>query len=117
AGALAGAPAVSTEAVGGLPALRPRGDAAGMAWGLGGPAAAERLTLARLLMARHDFRGALRVADTFDHPQPAMDLIFLPASLVIRVQAAEHVRDSRLEKRYREQLSLLGRSDLLTSLP
>ncbi len=105
----------SAEAIRLLSSVRPAGAAHSISWGLWEPAAAERLSLARLLLARHDFQAAIRVADTFDHSQPAVDLIFLPASLMVRVQAAEGLRNPKLQRRYREQLSLLGRTDLLTS--
>ena len=107
----------SVEALRLLGALHPFGAPTEISWDLRQPAAAERLALARLLLARHDYQGAIRVADTFDHPQPAMDLIFLPASLVVRQEAAGGLQNSKLQRRYREQLSLLGRSDLLKSLP
>lgn len=102
----------SADALRKLRALDPRGAPNDIAWGLWEPLAAERLTLARLLLARGEFQEALRVAETFDHPQPVIDLIFLPESLVLRLKAARALHDVKLERLYRERLALLGRNDL-----
>jgi tetratricopeptide (TPR) repeat protein len=99
-----------------LATLRPRGPPAAITWGLWESVPAERLMLAELLLARGRHDDARKVADTFDHPHAVVNLVYLPASLVIRVRAAQALDDDRMERRYLEQLALLGRSDLLKSL-
>ena len=93
------------------------GEPGEMAWGLWQPIAMERIALARLLLAQGANLEAVQVAATFDHPQAAINLVFLPASLVVRIRAARALGDTRLEARARQGLDMLGREDLLRRIP
>jgi eukaryotic-like serine/threonine-protein kinase len=68
----------------------------------------ERLLLARLLLARGQAAGALEVASGFDSPVPVAYLMYLPASLSVRVQAAEQLGDTRLAEADRARLAALA---------
>ncbi|NIQ52078.1 MAG: hypothetical protein GWN71_00930 [Gammaproteobacteria bacterium] len=73
--------------------------------------------LAKLLYARGDYAAAVRVAANLDAPaRPPADLIYLPASLVLRIRAARELSDAELERRSRKRLRQLGRVDLLRAL-
>ncbi len=75
----------------------------------------ESLALAGLLVANGDTIGALRVANNLDAPaRPSTDLLYLPASLALRLRIARQLGDARLEERCRDRLNALGRSDLIT---
>jgi Flp pilus assembly protein TadD len=98
----------SVEALRQLRALTPtatsRQDLAWDPWeSLGG----ERLLLAQLLLAHRQAAGALEVARGFDSPVPVSYLIYLPASLSVRVQAAAQLGDTRLAKTSRQRLAAL----------
>jgi len=74
----------------------------------------EALALAELLYARGEYEEALRIAANFDAPaRPTTDLVYLPASLALRVRLARQLGDAALEQRCRDRLIALGRSDLL----
>ena len=62
-------------------ALKTTGLSGDRSWQPGEPRAAERITLARLLLARGDYEEAHWVASAFDHPQPGIYVAFLPARL------------------------------------
>jgi len=99
----------SAEAIRQLRALTPTAtshqDLAWEPWeSLGG----ERLLLARLLLARGQAAGALEVASGFDSPVPVSYLMYLPASLSVRVQAAEQLGDTRLALAGRARLAALA---------
>jgi len=68
----------------------------------------ERLLLARLLLARGQAAGALDVAGGFDSPVPVSYLMYLPASLSVRVRAAEQLGDTRLAQAARARLAALA---------
>jgi hypothetical protein len=80
-------------------------------WDLAAPLVVERLRLAQVLAARGDYAGAHRVAASFDGP-PLAHLPFLPASLRVRMDAAQHLRRADLAERYGARLRDLepGRS-------
>ena len=67
----------------------------------------ERLLLARLLLARGEARAALQVASNFDAPSPVTYLPYLPASLELRIEAAERVGDRKLTERLRRRQTML----------
>jgi tRNA A-37 threonylcarbamoyl transferase component Bud32/tetratricopeptide (TPR) repeat protein len=108
---LALARADTTTALARLERLRPHASATQLGWELGDPLPFERFLLAELLLARGRPDEAIQVADTFDHPGPMMYLPLLPASLALRVHAAEAASHSRLAARYRERLGALGWRD------
>ena len=64
--------------------------------------------LAQLLLARGQAAEALDVAGGFDSPVPVAYLMYLPASLSIRVQAAEQLGDTRLAEAGRARLAALS---------
>jgi hypothetical protein len=68
----------------------------------------ERLLLAQLLLARRQAAEALEVAGGFDSPVPASYLIYLPASLSVRVLAATQLGDTRLAQAGRARLAALA---------
>lgn len=79
--------------------------------------AAEKMLLARLLLELERHSEAIQVAATVDAPaRPPSDLIYLPASLVIRARAARALGDTDLERESRERLARLGRTDLIAAL-
>jgi tetratricopeptide (TPR) repeat protein len=77
---------------------------------------AEHLALAELLYRRGQYAEALEVAANFDAPvRPPTDLLYLPASLTLRIRLARALGDEDLEERCRRRLGALGREDLLDS--
>jgi hypothetical protein len=79
-------------------------------WDLAEPLAGERLLVAEVLLQQGRGREALTAASVFDHQQPIAFLPYLPASLRLRLRAAEmlHSTDAM---RYRERLRRLGWDD------
>jgi tetratricopeptide (TPR) repeat protein len=69
--------------------------------------AAERMVLARLLLARQDYEGAHRVASLLDDPQPVVYLAYLVPSLSVREIAAREMGQRELAAGYRRRLALL----------
>jgi hypothetical protein len=76
-------------------------------WDFAGPRGLERLTLARLLMARGDYRKAIDVANVFDAAWPSLYLLYAPASLQLRVDAATALSDDGLASRFRSRLAAM----------
>jgi hypothetical protein len=70
----------------------------------------ERLVQARLLFAQGMFEDVLKVASLFDTPGAASVTfpIFLPASLQLRLEAAERLGDWATVEEMRERLVALG---------
>jgi serine/threonine-protein kinase len=79
-----------------------------LTWSLASPLAAERLTLAELLLARGEYREALDVAAGFDHPEPLAFVPFVPRSLAIREQAARALGRRDEASEYGRRLALLS---------
>ena len=71
------------------------------------PDGAERLELARLLLARGEYRRAIDVADVLDSPWPRVHALYLVPSLQLRIRAAAGGGDVYLESRYRDRLEAL----------
>ncbi|MGK2963591.1 MAG: protein kinase domain-containing protein [Gemmatimonadaceae bacterium] len=98
----------STRALGMLRSLVtepvPGGD---IAWDVAAPRGFERLTLARLLFARKDFQNAISVANVFDAAWPSVYLLYLPASLELRAEAAAALSEDKLAAQLRSRLSAL----------
>ncbi len=78
----------TTGAIAAFRALRPNAPHDSLLTDLFESLAPERITLARLLLARGDPAGAQAVASSMDHPQSIMNLLFLRESLIIREAAA-----------------------------
>ncbi|MGH7718426.1 MAG: protein kinase domain-containing protein [Gemmatimonadaceae bacterium] len=102
----------STRALAYLRTISPHATPREISWGFWEPLAGERLLLSELLMARHEYEEALRVADGFDHPQPIVYLLYLPASLRLRIDAAEKLGRSEAAARYRNRLQALRLGDV-----
>jgi tetratricopeptide (TPR) repeat protein len=97
----------TAEAVVKLDSLRFDGAAGTLEWDLVEPLALERLVLAKAALARGDFSVAEHQAIVFDHPGPIAFLPFIPASLDIRLEAAEALHSSGSAERYRKRLHRL----------
>ena len=69
--------------------------------------AAERLTMARLLLARGDALAAYRAASFIDQPEILIHQLFLAPSLAIRLDAARALHDRELEERVQTRLTTL----------
>jgi serine/threonine protein kinase/tetratricopeptide (TPR) repeat protein len=80
---------------------------ADIVWDLATPRGMERLTLCRMLTARGDYRGAMEVANVFDAAWPSIYLLYVPASLELRAEAATAMSDRRMAARFRSRLSAL----------
>jgi hypothetical protein len=68
----------------------------------------ERLLLARLLLARGEALAALQVASNFDAAASITYLPFLPASLALRLEAAERLGNRKLADHLRRRQALLA---------
>jgi len=77
----------------------------------------ERLLLAELRLARGEFVEALRLARNFDAPVPVSYVLYLPASLKLRLRAARALGDEQLAQRVRARLVALGRRELIGDGP
>jgi Tfp pilus assembly protein PilF len=102
----------TTQARDRLEALLPRADPDELAWSLWSPLGLERLLLARILLAQRDFEGALRVASVFDSAQPIAYVRDLPASLQLRLRAAQALGRQDLVTHYRARLALFVGRDV-----
>jgi serine/threonine-protein kinase len=105
----------TTEALRRLRSLTPTAPYDGLAWWPWESLAGERIALAELLLARQEYAEAVRVASVFDSPASVVYLVYLPASLAIRLQAARGLGDARLERSVRERLAALRPDDAGTS--
>jgi hypothetical protein len=97
----------SAEALRQLRALTPNATS-DLTWAPWEALAGERLLLAQLLMASNQTREAVQVAANFDSPVPISYLMYLPASLSLRIQGAERLGDDRLAQLSRKRLVALG---------
>jgi tetratricopeptide (TPR) repeat protein len=78
-----------------------------LAWEVAAPRAVERLALARLLLGRGDAARAAAVAQVFDAAAPHIHLLFVPAALALRADAAEALGRRAEAERYRARLERL----------
>jgi serine/threonine-protein kinase len=88
-----------------MPPVAPRDS---LAWEFLEPMAADRMTLAQLLLARGRAREALDVLSIFDHPAPVAYFAFVRRSLELRVRAATLLGRSSVAAELRERLRALG---------
>ena len=82
-------------------------------WDEAEPRSAERLELATLLLARGDAQRAHDVASVFDSSRPLMHILYLPASLELRMRAATLLGNSDAVQHYRSRLAALRGSGSL----
>jgi eukaryotic-like serine/threonine-protein kinase len=87
--------------------LVPTADDAALVWNPWEALGAERLLLARLLLAKGEALAALQVASNFDAPSPVTYLPYLPASLVVRIEAAGKLGDEKLLQRLQRRQRML----------
>ena len=104
-------------AINALRRLRPAAPSTSLMWSEWQTLAGERFMLAELLLRGGLAAEALEVAEGFDHPQPIMHLLYLPASLALRMEAARTLGDRAAMLRYRDRLLALGRRDVVNSAP
>ena len=76
-------------------------------WDMGAPRGLERLTLARLHASRGDYRKAIDIANVFDAAWPSIYMLYVPASLQLRIDAAQRLGGSGLVTRYRDRLAAM----------
>ena len=98
-----------------LQALVPAAPRPALAWTLWDGFGLERLTLASIQLESGDPAAALRTASVFDSPRPIAYLLYLPASLALRMRAAEAIGDRRRAAEFRSRLKEMGREDLLST--
>jgi hypothetical protein len=102
----------SAAALGQLRDLAPTTqDGTALTWNPWEALGGERLLLARLLLARGENLAALQTASNFDAPASMTLLPYLPASLALRLEAAERLGLRTLaDELRRRQAMLAGRS-------
>jgi len=105
----------TAAALGMLRALRPTASRPAISWGLWEPLGGERILAAEILLYRGEFAEAERLAAAFDD-HPITYLLYLPASLQLRIRAAEAQRQTSRAAAYRLRLAGLGR-DTGTAVP
>jgi tetratricopeptide (TPR) repeat protein len=88
--------------------LVPTADDVALVWNPWEGLGAERLLLARLLLARGEAVAALQVASNFDAPSAVTYLPYLPASLELRAKAAARLGDEKLVNRLRQRQRVLA---------
>ena len=76
-------------------------------WDIGAPRGLERLTLARIHAARGDYRKAIDIANVFDAAWPSIYMLYVPASLQLRIDAAVRLESSVLASRFRDRLATM----------
>jgi serine/threonine-protein kinase len=76
-------------------------------WNIALPRAPDRMLFARLLSARKDYRRAIGVADVFDAPGSSILLLYVPASLRLRADAAAALGERSLANSYQARLDAL----------
>jgi hypothetical protein len=90
-----------------LQGLTPVANPSDIGWGLWESLPSERLELGRLLLAAGRNEEALRVADGFDHQAPLVNLLYLPASLALRAEAADRLGRHAAATRFKARLAAL----------
>jgi serine/threonine protein kinase len=108
-GRLALLQADTVSAIEALESLRQASPAGPLTWGFWEALGGERIALAQLLEAKGRKAEALRVAEEFDHPDPVTYLLYLPASLRLRIRAAQGIGNDALVRDYRNRLEQLSK--------
>jgi eukaryotic-like serine/threonine-protein kinase len=83
-------------------------DGSALTWNPWESLGGERLILARLLLARGENLAALQTASNFDAPTPMTFLPYLPASLALRLEAAERLGLKKLADELRRRQAVLA---------
>lgn len=109
---LRGDTAAALQRFASLPITAPRDS---LSWEFLEPMATDRLTYARLLLARGHTEEALRAAAVFDHPQPVAFVAFVRRSLELRITAATQLGRPALVSDLRRRLRSLDQAVNLSS--
>ena len=96
-----------------LAALAPDTNRSPLTWDPWESLGGERMLLARLLFARGRYAECYRVASDFDAPEPVPYVMYVSASLALRMRAAERMGAPAAADAMRRRLLALGREDLL----
>ncbi|UCC74228.1 MAG: hypothetical protein JSV86_06630 [Gemmatimonadota bacterium] len=94
----------TAEAIERFRSLRPEIAMSLLEWHWWLPMGLERIRLAQLHLARGEFQESIDVASKLD-AHPASYVLYVPASLEVRIAAADSLGESRLAERLRERLS------------
>jgi len=78
-----------------------------LSWNVATSRGTDRIALAELLLTRRDYRKAIDVADVFDSEWPQIYILYYPASLSVRADAASALGDNEAAARYRNRLATL----------
>ncbi len=100
-----------------LGALRPHAPGGDLQWGEWEALGAERMLQAEVLWKQGRAREAMEVASALDHPQPVTYLLYLPASLRLRMQAARALGMPGAASHFHDRLLALGRQELAGAVP
>ena len=100
----------TTVAIDRLSALTPSASRADLTWQPWEALAGERLTLAELFLARKRYFEADSLAAALDNHRSVAFLIYLPASLRVRIRVAEAMGRPDMANRYRRRLTALSQS-------
>ena len=98
----------TAAAIAQLQALHATGNKAAIQWSPWESLGGERLLLAQLLLATRNTEAALRVARSLDAPARLLDVVYVPASLRLRVSAADSWGDQATARAARARLTALG---------
>ena len=96
-----------------LAALAPDTSRTPLTWNPWESLGGERMLLARLLFARGRYAESYRVASELDAPDPVPYVMYVPASLALRMRAAERLGNRPAAEAMRRRLAALGREDLV----
>jgi len=96
-----------------LAALAPDTNRGPLTWNPWESLGGERMLLARLLFAQGRYAESYRVASDLDAPDPVPYVMYVPASLALRMRAAERLGNDPAAAAMRRRLSALGREDLV----
>lgn len=103
----------TAAAIKGLQNLEPTVPSDSLDWSFALPLAVERLKLAEILLEVGAYSKAHDVAAIFDHQGPMIYVAFLPASLSIRLRAAEALGRREAADEYRSRLAKIVGDDLV----
>jgi tetratricopeptide (TPR) repeat protein len=79
-----------------------------LSWDVASPRGLDRLRLAQLLVARGQWQRGIEVANVFEAAQPSVYLLYLPASLRLRAEAAKAMGNETLAGQYQNRLAALA---------